>query len=162
MRRPVQALVLAAVLLAGGAAPAHAGSEAPYHCPKDTQSCLDEMAARLKKSGWLGIEYDERTVVSGGYRISRVVPGSPAEGAGMRAGDVLLSVDGARFADNTADQCVTCAKTKDRWIPGQAFDYVVRRGKSDLRVRVTLAALPSDVMAQMIGMHMLEHARPLK
>lgn len=162
MRRSVPALLLAATLLAGGAAPARSGPAPGYRCPKDTQSCLDEMVARLRKSGWLGVEYDESTVTAGGFRISRVVPGSPAEGAGIRAGDVLISVDGARFADNTPEHCATCAKTKDRWVPGQAFDYVVRRGTADLRMHVTLAALPSDVMAQMIGMHMLEHARPLK
>ena len=162
MRRFLLVPLLAAALLAGGAVPARSGSDPASRCPKDTQSCLDEMVTRLRKSGWLGIEYDESTVTGGGYRISRVVPGSPAEGAGIKAGDVLVSVDGARFADNTPEHCVTCAKTKDRWIPGQAFDYVVRRGTADRRVHVTLAALPSDVMAQMIGMHMLEHARPLK
>ena len=131
--------------------------ESGYHCPKDTQTCLDEMVAKLKKSGWLGVEYEEKASV--GLVVKRVVPGSPAQAAGIEAADILVAIDGVRFADNTPERCVTCEKTKDRWLPGQSFDYLVRRGGATRHVKVTLAALPSDVMAQMIGMHMLEHAK---
>ena len=43
--------------------------------------------------------------------------------------------------------------------PGKVFDYTVIRAGKEAKVKVTLAALPSDVMAQMIGMHMMEHAQ---
>jgi C-terminal processing protease CtpA/Prc len=158
-RRRFAAAVLLLVALGVPGIPATAGETSGYRCPKDTQTCLDEMVARLKKSGWMGIEYDEKDS-KGGITVRRVVPGSPAEAAGIKPGDRLVSVDGARFGDNTAERCVTCEKTKDRWVPGQKFDYVLQRAGQSRHVPVTLAALPSDVMAQMIGMHMIDHARP--
>jgi predicted metalloprotease with PDZ domain len=144
------ALLLACSALAG---------EAGYRkCSLDTQSCLDAMVVKLKGRGWLGIEYDDSQGPRN-FRVTRVVPGSPAESAGFKAGDILVSVKGAKFADNTEDRCVTCDATKDDWKPGARLDYVVRRGGRTVTLRPTLAPLPSDAMAQMIGMHMLEHVQ---
>lgn len=39
----------------------------------------------------------------GGYLISRVVPGSPADEAGLKAGDLVTEVDGVPLADLTLD-----------------------------------------------------------
>jgi hypothetical protein len=52
--------------------PAEKSSE--KKCPYSTQECLNYMAARLKASGWIGIEYDPEKA----NEISRVVAGSPA------------------------------------------------------------------------------------
>jgi S1-C subfamily serine protease len=130
-----------------------------YRCSLDTQACLDKMVTKLVSRGWLGIEYNN--VPGPDYlRVTRVVPGSPAEAAGFMADDVLISIEGAKFADNTEDHCLTCEKTKDAWLPGGTVTYVVEREGKEFSLRATLASLPSDVMAMMIGMHMLEHARP--
>ena len=53
---------------------------------------------RSSKAGrpWLGLTTNE---VDGELVVARVVPGSPAERAGVQAGDVIAGVDGERPAD---------------------------------------------------------------
>jgi len=153
MTRSIRILLLA-LFAAGLVSGAHA-SESYKKCPLDTQTCLDQMVSKMKGRGWLGIEYDTETGL-----VQRVVPGSPAEKTGFRVGDLLVSVAGAKFASNTEQKCVTCDAVKDKWKPGQRIPYVLKRKGKTLKLAPTLAALPSDIMAQMIGMHMIEHAQP--
>jgi len=137
------------------AVPAMAGGKGK--CTMDTQTCLDAYAAKLKDKGWVGIEMDKakdkKSLV-----ITRVVPGSPAEAAGLEADDILLAVNGAKFADNTEDQCVTCEATKGAWSPGSDIQYIVARNGKKVKVDVTLGQIPPDVMAQWLGHHMMQHA----
>ncbi len=147
------------ILAAALAAPLFAGEQGYRKCPEDTQTCLNHMVAKLKTRGWLGIEMDDSNGPAE-MKITRVVPGSPAEASGFKAGDVLVSVNGAKYADNTDEKNVTYEATKDIWKPGTKLQYVVRRKGKNLKLAPTLAPLPSDVMAQMIGMHMIEHAQP--
>lgn len=149
--------ILVAALWAAAGALALA-AEKSYKCPLDTQTCLDRMVAKLKGSGWLGIHYEEQS--SREPRITQVVSGSPAEKSGLEVGDELVSVNGARYADNTDERCGTCDRVKDVWKPGGKVEYVVRREGKLVRLSTTLAPLPSDVLAMMLGMHMLEHATP--
>ena len=128
-------------------------------CTEDTQTCLNHMAAKLRGRGWLGIEMNDEDGPAA-IKVTKVVSGSPAEAAGFKVGDVLVSVNGAKFAENTDEKQVTYEKTKDVWVPGGKVQYVVLRDGRNVPLDATLAALPSDVMAQMIGMHMLEHAHP--
>ena len=153
-----RALLLGAIAASTPFPRAFTGEPSYRMCTEETQTCLDHMAAKLKNRGWLGIEYDDqgdpRTI-----KVTRVVPASPAETAGFKAGDLLVSVNGVKFADNTEDLCATCEATKDIWKPGSRVRYVVRRKGKEIGLTPTLAPLPSDVMAQIVGMHMLEHAQ---
>jgi C-terminal processing protease CtpA/Prc len=152
--RTVRSVLL--LVLAASIAGLSLASDASYKkCPLDTQTCLDQMVAKMKGRGWLGIEYDDETWV-----VKRIVPGSPAEKTGFKVGDVLVSVAGVKFTSNTEAKCLTCDAVKDVWKPGKKIPYTVKRKGRSLRLTPTLAALPSDVMAQMIGMHMIEHAQP--
>ena len=160
MRNLTARLAYAAIVVAAAwGLPALAGESSYKKCPDDTQTCLNKMVARLQGRGWLGIEYEDEKGPSL-WKVTRVVPGSPAEAAGFKAGDVLVSVNGIGFARNTDTRCVTCEGTKDIWKPGRKITYVVRRKANSVKLTPTLAALPSDVMAQMIGMHMLQHVQP--
>jgi predicted metalloprotease with PDZ domain len=146
------ALMVAIVALPGFAGPKD------KKCTASTQDCLNKMVQMMKTRGWVGIEMDE----SKGAKtpaITKVVPGSPAEAAGFEVGDVLVSLDGSKFADNTEEKCATCAAMKDNWVPGRKVHYVVSRGGRDVSVDPTLGHIPSDVMATWIGQHMLEHAQ---
>ena len=140
-------IVLAIPVIAGGKS----------KCTMDTQSCLDAYAAKLKDKGWVGIEMDKSSDEKG-LVLTRVVDGSPAEAAGLQVDDVLLAVNGAKFADNTEDQCVTCEATKGAWSPGSDIQYVVALHDKKVKVDVTLGQVPPDVMAQWLGHHMMSHA----
>jgi len=149
---------IALALSAALALPALAGGKSYEKCKEDTQACLNQMASYYKTHGWVGImmDDDEKTHA---MKVTKVIPGSPAEAAGFQSGDVLVSVNGAKFAENTEAKCVTCERTKEHWLPGSKAEYVVSRGGKDVAMTVTLGAFPPDVVAQAIGMHMLEHAK---
>lgn len=156
--RTLGSLVLAVLLTAVAVGPAYPAGPKGYRCPVDTQTCLNQMVAKLKKRAWLGIEYDDSRG-SDKLRITRVVPASPAAAAGFEVGDILVSINGAKFADNDEDRCVTCEKTESVWKPGSTVEYVVLRDDKQIRLSPTLTEMPPDIMAMMIGLHMIEHAQ---
>ena len=45
----------------------------PFNCKATAQDCLESMSAKLKSSGWVGIEFQEDS-----YTVTKVIPGSPA------------------------------------------------------------------------------------
>lgn len=159
-RNSLTLAVIAALVIVLIPLPALAGEKdkEAHKCTASTQECLNKMVQSMKTRGWIGIEMDEvkgtKTVV-----IKRVVPGSPAEAAGFQVGDVLVAVEGKRFADNTETECVTCAVMKENWVPGRKVTYLVSRNGSEVTVAPTLASVPPDVLAQWVGSHMIEHAQ---
>ena len=150
MRRSMVLAIVALFLLAS--LPALAGG-AHKKCPYTTQQCLDHMAAKMKDSGWVGIEMDvdENTHV---MTIKRVVPGSPAEAAGIQVGDVLYALNGVPFSEDNEEKL---QKVRKDWKPGQKVTYTLKRNGLDREVNLTLAPMPADVLAAWIGSHMLEH-----
>ena len=149
-RRLLAAIALGAVL---GRAPVAAG-ETPKKCTMPIQECIDRMSSSLKTTGWVGIEFDDSTVSNGGYRIEKVIPGSPAEKAGLQPGDVLYALYGVRLAkENSA----ALAKARREWKPGQSVTYTIKREGVDREITLTLAPMPSDVMARWIGEHLKQH-----
>ena len=147
VRSALMALVVAAVAL-----PVTAGDYGKK-CTLSTQECLDMMAAKMKSSGWIGVELDHDE--TGAMSITKVIPGSPAEAAGLRVGDELYSLNGVNLA-GAAEPALKQARGE--WKPGQQVNYVVKRGGAEQKVNLTLAAWPADVLAKMVGEHMLEHA----
>ena len=148
VRSAVMALAVAAVAL-----PVTAGDYGKK-CTLSTQECLDMMAAKMKSSGWIGVELDHDDD-TGAMSITKVIPGSPAEAAGLRVGDELYSLNGVKLA-GAAEPALKQARGE--WKPGQQVNYVVKRGGVEQKVNLTLAAWPADVLAKMVGQHMLEHA----
>jgi len=148
----VRSAVMAAVALAI-ALPVTAGNYGEK-CTASTQECLDMMAAKMKSSGWIGVEldHDEET---GAMSITKVIPGSPAETAGLRVGDELYSLNGVKLA-GAAEPALKQARGE--WKPGQQVNYIVKRSGAEQKMTLTLAAWPADVLAKMVGQHMLEHA----
>jgi S1-C subfamily serine protease len=144
--------ILALVLLSLIAAPVLAGSG--QKCTAGTQECLDKMAKSLQNRGWVGIEMDE---VDGTkhWKVTLVVSGSPAEKAGLQAGDVITGINGIEFSDDNQDKL---EKIKKSMTPGETIKYMVKREGNGIKVAVTLDKLPEDVLAQWVGKHMLDHA----
>jgi len=153
LRRLLVAIALGAVVAAG---PAVAGDDVKK-CSMPLQECLDRMSANLKTTGWVGIEFDNSTVSKGGYEIFKVIKGSPAEKAGLQPGDIMMALNGVRFAQ---DDRAALDKARKKWTPGQSVTYTIKREGVDREITLTLAPMPADVMARWIGEHMKEHEGP--
>ncbi len=126
-----------------------------YKCKASTQECLDHMAAKMQKSGFVGVELEDDEA-TGGYEITRIIPGSPAEESGLEAGDILIALNGARIGE---DNKKAVKKAKKDWAPGQEVTYTIQRDGNDREVNLTLAPMPADVLAKWIGEHMMDHAQ---
>ena len=122
-------------------------------CTYGTQECLDHMANKLKNSGWVGVELD--TENAEGYEVNKVITGSPAEAAGLQAGDILVALNGVGLKKENDE---ALSKARKEWKPGQVVSYSVKRGSGTREVSVTLGSWPADALARVIGEHMLEHA----
>jgi len=148
-RRLAASIVL--VLAAAGSAAAGEGVK----CSAPAQDCLDTMVSKLKNSGWVGIEYEPFGDADSGYTVTKVVPTSPAERAGLRVGDVLIALNGVRLGKSNE---AALSKARKEWKPGQSVTYTIRREGADQDLALTLAPMPADVMARWIGEHMMQHA----
>jgi hypothetical protein len=77
-----------------------------------------------------------------GLRIMRVVPGSAADRAGLKNGDVIVKLDGRRMADmGELLRTVTSHKVGDK------VKIEFRRGGKYKTVTARLGAVPSDLMS---------------
>jgi predicted metalloprotease with PDZ domain len=134
-------LVLAPAAFAGG----------DHRCDKSTDECLTALSKKIQSKGWVGIETEK--VAEGQYKITEVVAGGPAAAAGLRAGDVLVGLNGVRFASGDKESIKAAKKSLAVGVTAQYM--IERRGKAQ-QVAVTLGEVPREVMAQWIGEHMLD------
>ena len=135
-------IALVALTLISG--PAFAG-KSHKTCKSDDQQCLDKMAAKLRTSGWLGVETAK--IDGGWYQIAAVVDGGPAAQAGLQVGDVLLAVNGVKFhAKNKAE----LKQAKASLVAGSTATYVVKRDGTKQKVAVTLGTMPEAQIAERI------------
>jgi S1-C subfamily serine protease len=92
----------------------------------------------LTSAAFLGVDYG-LDVATPGIVITRVLPGSPAEKAGLRAKDVVAAVNG-RLLDtpNPFYDAVS------RGLPGDTVRFTVRRGgeAAPVELRATLTSRP--------------------
>ena len=152
MHRHFWLILVAIVILA--VVPAFAGHGGDHgKCKYSTQDCLDHMANKMKNSGWVGVELE--TENPDGYEVTKVVPDSPAEAAGILAGDVLVALNGVSLSKDNDEELM---KARKEWKPGQTVTYTIKRNGTERQVTLTLGTWPADALAKMIGMHMLEHA----
>ena len=110
-----------------------------------------EVIEQLKKSGtvkrgWLGVRIqsisDDMAASLGlddtfGALISDVTGDGPAEKSGLKSGDAILSVNGAKIA-NSRD----LARKIAAFNPGSTVDVAVRRANRDVNIKVKLGTFP--------------------
>ena len=139
-------LVLLAMAMLIVAVPAMAGGD---KCSAaNAQVCLKDWAGQ-KNHAWTGLDLDKS--VPGVVTVKRIMPNSPAVAAGFEVGDELVALNGASMADKEAMK-----KAKGEWKAGQAVNYTVKRKGAEQQLAVTLAEMPEEVFAAMLGRHMLE------
>lgn len=122
-------------------------------CNADLQTCLDYLTKMVQTKGWLGIHY-ERCENPGGYTITKVVPESPADMAGFRAGDIVVAMNGISLASESDELKAVYAEMT----PGNTFTYKILRKGQEKTLKAKLGKMPEEIALQMIGAHMLEHA----
>jgi C-terminal processing protease CtpA/Prc len=150
MRKTGMILIVALVLLVG--LPLMAG-EGHKKCTASTQECLDKIAQKYKGHGWVGIEGDKKE--KNHFTIKKVIPGSPAEAAGLKAGDIVYAMNGVKFGDDNKDKL---KQIKKGLAPGEILTYSVKRNGKSKDVAIKLGEVPDEVLAQWVGEHMLQHA----
>lgn len=79
-------------------------------------------------------DYTAMGATTGGVKLSDVRPGSPAELAGVRKGDVIIGMAGVEI-QNLYDMTYVLREHK----PGDSVEVVVKRGEQTLRLRATLS-----------------------
>ena len=122
-------------------------------CTADVQTCLDYLAKKIQTKGWLGIHY-EHDPAKGGYMITKIVPGSPADHAGFMVGDFVVAMNGISLKEESEQLRAVYVEMT----PGKTFTYTVVRNNQEKILTAELAKMPEDVALQMVGAHMLEHA----
>ena len=132
----------ASLAFAGGAKCAEQHSQADY----------SKMAEKMAAKGWLGIETEASA--AGGYAVSAVATGSPAERAGFRVGDELVALNGVRLGQDNHE---ALAKVKASLAPGKEVTYTIRRAGAERAVTAKLGTVPREVLASWVGEHVLGH-----
>jgi putative serine protease PepD len=104
-----------------------------------------EVVPRLEKGDriarpWLGVETADPTDPNAppGAEVTNVVPGGPAEAAGVDQGDIITSVDGQPV--NNADDVSRIVNGKE---PGDTVDVHVDRSGQDIALSVKLQNRPA-------------------
>jgi S1-C subfamily serine protease len=104
-------------------------AEAAEREVKDAPSVASEQERRA----WLGVMFGaldpdlaDHLGISpgGGVVVSRVVPASPAERAGLKSLDVLVELAGERIAVKQASDTVFLAQAIRTYLPGATLDFV--------------------------------------
>ena len=98
-----------------------------------------QASGTTRKEGYLGVGLEGRTDGGQGAIITEVEPDSPADVAGIKVDDVVLSVNG----EPITGQAGLVAAIRDR-SPGDSVDIEILRGGERISVTATLVARPSE------------------
>ena len=147
-------LVLVTVAVLGSASPLIAGEEGKRSCPGKLEECVEYLANKMKSSGWVGVEL-EIDEEKGTFTVTKVLESSPAEAAGIKTGDLLMTVNGSPIAEFSKKML---AGKSDCWKPGNSVTYTIKRDDVDRTIRLILAPMPAEVLARYIGEHIQMHA----
>jgi len=104
------------------------------------KSVMEQLITTGKvQRGWLGVEIADVApqAGAGGAVVARLVPGGPAQAAGLRPGDVVTAIDGKPIADARGAIEATAMLR-----PGAQARLTVLRDSRALDIAVTLGARP--------------------
>ncbi len=137
-----------AILSCALVAPALAGGD---HCAGKSSASAAAVAAgkdhcgsTAKSAAWAGAWLERST--AGGLTVAAVASGSPAARSGLKAGDVVVAVNGRDLGAKDG-ACLTSAECK----VGAAVAYTVQRGRSTKVMKLKLEKLPEQATARFAG-----------
>ena len=112
-----------------------------------------------ERYGWLGVrirdlseaETEDLAVKLGvregyGVLVAEILPDTPAQAAGLRAGDLIVTIDGRPVVETRALQRVVGAAPA-----GRDLTLVVMREGRRREIRVRVGAMPTDVVAERVA-----------
>lgn len=146
----IRGVAVLAILAIAASGLAMAGSHGK--CTKSNQECASHMKAKYETKGWSGLDKEKND--DGSMRVLSVVPGSPAEKAGIKAGDVLVSMNGLTLS--TGNEAKLKALHESGFKIGDTVAFGIKRGADTSTVNVTLEKIPEAVLADMIERHTKE------
>jgi len=121
-------------------------------CTKSVGECAAHMKQMYQTRGWMGVELEQNE--DGSLRITAVVGGSPAEKAGIKVDDTLVSVNGVTLSKDTTEPAMM---KDDDWKIGGVVNLGVRRGGETSTIRVRLEKIPETLHARIIETHAKEY-----
>lgn len=126
-------LAFAVPALAGGA---HCGSKNTSAAVASADHCGSKGASAAVWAGaWL-----ERS--NGAIKVAEVAKGSPAARSGLKAGDVVVAVNGYKVGAEKGE-CLTSDECK----VGRSVAYTVQRGRSTKVMKLKLEKMPASATA---------------
>lgn len=126
----------------------HPESETAQTSPSDAVPTPPQHSALGMRGAWLGVEFEGTTLTS-------VLPGSPAQKAGLKAGDVIDAAD-----DQEIESCAQLVLALGNKSPGEKVKLRINRNGQTLTVdtplgvspaRVFTTALATDLRSWVIG-----------
>jgi len=134
-------------------------ARAPRFMPRGAEPFMDDLLpqfvppqARGADRPFLGVSFQMVTVelaeqedlgADQGAWVTQVVPGSPAEEAGLQEGDLIQQVDGQPVDDkHSLPDLITAHHA------GDTIELLVLRGQRELRVQVELGSRPSGFIQE--------------
>jgi C-terminal processing protease CtpA/Prc len=128
-----------------------------HECGMKAEQCAEHMKQVAQTHGWLGVSLDMDP--EGQMSISKIWPGSPAEKAGFRLGDRVVSMNGVEVSEKNGEKLFSLMR--DAKI-GDRMSFAVARGSETLTLSPTLGKMPDDVVAESIEKHIQEHHKVAK
>ena len=120
---------------------------------------VKEVASQLMANGrvdrsWLGLEFQPMQEIGAkrdqkGVLISNVAPGSPAQRAGLRVGDVMVQYGDRQVSARFIEDIPAIAKLVADTPVGKEVSVAILRDGAQERVRMTTAALGREGVNQM-------------
>jgi hypothetical protein len=111
-------------------------------------------AAPSSNPAFLGIGMDPLPPL--GCSISNITPDSPAEDAGLRFGDVIVAIEGARIFNGPGSQ--PCNVLRDAIMahrPGEVVKLDVRRGSSNVVINASLSTRADILHRRLVGKRLM-------
>jgi hypothetical protein len=118
---------------------------------KPPQQIALDVDAPAQRVGNLGVVVDSARAADDGLHVLGVTPGSGAERTGLRAGDVLVAMNGISLAGNSAMAAANLRRTVDALPDGSTLAFQISRDGHTQSVSGPLASVYVPAMRLHIG-----------
>ncbi len=105
-------------------------------------------------NGWIGVSAENWPGIMGGIHIRQVTPSSPAQEAGIKMGDIIISINGKRVT-----QTLELASFITQQRPGTSVDLKILRSTGTKDIKLTIGQPPTNLTSDYKPISMIEKSR---